>query len=173
MSTAYFSCFNTCLAASDLASPTRARQASILMESASVMGVLMWSNSSSAMIPLLDRTQSHSLFMRSSDPLAVAFFRAEPPTFALAPAPGVGVVERTTGEDEVEAREAHPGRETGAQTQLMIRFSADRRTSADSFEQGKKNMKLDSSYRKITEEKISRNLDGVHSFSRHVALAHC
>ena len=140
MSTAYFSCFNTCLAASDLASPTRARQASILMESASVMGALMWSNSSSAMIPLLDRTQSHSLFMRSSDPLAVAFFRAEPPPLALAP--GVGVVERTTGEDEVEAREAHPGRETGAQTQLMIRFSADRRTSADSFVQGKENMKL-------------------------------
>ena len=105
-----------CFAGSDLARPTRALQAKALMESASVIGVLMLSISMRAMMPLLDLTASQILLMISSGVLTDDRFLEE-----------LGVV---LGPEKT--RVEGPGLEIGAQTQLIKSINAERRTSADS-----------------------------------------
>ena len=106
-------------------------QARARIESASVIGVLMWMSSSRTRIPLLDRTLFHILLIRSSEFLVgCAFFfdddeeAAEDDREALTG--GVAVAAR-------ETRTLPAFRSMGALTQFMIRPSADFRTSAESW----------------------------------------
>ena len=57
-----------------LTRPASALQARARMESASVIGVLMWMSSSRTRMPLFDRTQSHILLIRSSEFLVGCIF---------------------------------------------------------------------------------------------------
>ena len=105
-------------------------QARARIESASVIGVLMWMSSSRTRIPLLDRTLFHILLIRSSEFLnGCAFFfdadeAAEDVRVALTG--GVAVAAR-------ETRTLPAFRSMGALTQFMIRPSADFLTSAESW----------------------------------------
>ena len=93
-----------CLTVSHLARPHKDLQLNVLIESASVIGVLTKSKFSKIMIPLFDRTQFHIL-AKTSSPLLKERFLALPP----------------------QRRAIDPlKRLIGPQTQLIITFRAER-----------------------------------------------